>query len=179
MNDIINQIYSNNNDCITGFINDLQKIINNTKDNILKQKIQNHKIDLDEQKENYNDDNFDISDIKDERVKIKFGKKRKKQQLLEESSEEKKEFYEKLKIKDSDLKSELYKKCINEMIKEIENIINKMNCIINENNKNKAIIVNLISSFQQKEKFNEFKINDKNKQEIKFEDGKYIGQIIN
>ena len=99
MNDIINQIYSNNNDCITGFINDLQQIINNTKDNILKQKIQNHEIDLDEQKENYNDDNFDISDIKDERVKIKFGKKRKKQQLLEESSEkEEREFNERINI---------------------------------------------------------------------------------
>ena len=116
MNDIINQIYSNNNDCITGFVNDLQQIINNTKDNIFKQKIKKELIDLDEQNENYNDDIYDISDSKDKNIKIKIGKKRKKQ-LLKESLEKEKEFNERIKIKDIDSKSLLYKRCINEMIK--------------------------------------------------------------
>ena len=66
----------------------------------------------------------------------------------------------------------------NLIIKILGNVINKMNYIINENKKNIDLIRNDISSILKK--FDELKINNTiNNQELKFPDGKYIGQVVN
>ena len=67
-------------------------------------------------------------------------------------------------------------------IQRLGNIINKMNYMINENKKNVQLIRNDISSLYNKmnKRFDELNINNNiiNK-EIKYEDGKYIGQVVN
>ena len=65
-------------------------------------------------------------------------------------------------------------------IKILGNVINKINYIINENKKNLQLR-NDISSLYDKlsKRFDKLEINNINKQEIKFSDGKYIGQVVN
>ena len=67
-------------------------------------------------------------------------------------------------------------------IKRISDIIIKMNFIINENRKNMGLIMsqftkleNQISQLSQTLKFN----NINNQQELKCENGKYVGQVVN
>ena len=71
----------------------------------------------------------------------------------------------------------------NLVIKRIGDIIIKMNFIINENKKNTELIINHISLLQNQmnKKFDELKFNNNqiNKQEIKYKDGRYIGQVVN
>ena len=64
-------------------------------------------------------------------------------------------------------------------IKILGNVINKINYIINEN-KNLELLRNDISSLYDKlsKRFDKLEINNINKQEIKFSDGKYIGQVV-
>ena len=66
-------------------------------------------------------------------------------------------------------------------IKILSNVINKINYIINENKKNLQLLRNDISSMcnQINKRFDKLEINNINKQEIKFNDGKYIGQVVN
>ena len=62
------------------------------------------------------------------------------------------------------------------------NVINKINYIINENKKNLQPSRNDIPSLcnQMNKRFDELKINNINKQELKWSDGsKYIGQVVN
>ena len=65
------------------------------------------------------------------------------------------------------------------IIKILSHIILKINNMINENNKNTELIRNDISKLykQINKKFDEIKINDK--QELKCENGKYVGQVVN
>ena len=68
------------------------------------------------------------------------------------------------------------------IIKTLGNIIIKMNCIINENNKNLEMIRNDINKIynHMDKKFDELNFNNKiNNQELQRKDGKYIGQVIN
>jgi hypothetical protein len=74
------------------------------------------------------------------------------------------------------------------IIKRIGDIIIKMNNIINENKKNTELIINHISSLQialqEKitQKFDELivnKPNNINQQELKYNEGKYIGEVAN
>ena len=71
----------------------------------------------------------------------------------------------------------------NLVIKRIGDIIIKMNFIINENKKNTQLIINHISLLQNQmnKKFDELKFNNNqiNKQEIKYNKGRYIGQVVN
>ena len=72
----------------------------------------------------------------------------------------------------------------NLVIKRIGDIINKMNFIINDNKKNTELIINHISILQNQmnKKFDELKfnnINQINNQELKYDDGRYIGQVVN
>ena len=66
-------------------------------------------------------------------------------------------------------------------IKILGNVINKINYIINENKKNLQLLRNDISSLcnQINKRFDKLEINNINKQELKFNDGKYIGQVVN
>ena len=74
----------------------------------------------------------------------------------------------------------------NLIIKRIGDLIIKMNYSINENKKNTEVIINYISSMQNKlynqmnKKFDEFKINNTiNNKELRINNGKYIGQVVN
>ena len=178
--DIINKIYSNNNDSFIKIINSLQQIIDDTQEVFIKQKENNNEInneiDLDEEKRNKDfDSNYlDINTDKKTETEIKLGEKRKKQLISDENLYDKDDaINEDIKNKEIKNKSEVSncKRCIIEMIKRIKTIIVKMNSIINEKNNNKEIIINLISTLenQQKEKA----------KEIIYDDGKYIGQIVN
>ena len=66
----------------------------------------------------------------------------------------------------------------NLIIISLKNVVTKINGIINENKKNLELIRNDILSLynQMNKRFDELKINE---QELKYEDGKYIGQINN
>ena len=66
-------------------------------------------------------------------------------------------------------------------IKIVGNVINKINYIINENKKNLQLLRNDISSLynQINKRFDKLEINNINKQELKFNDGKYIGEVVN
>ena len=67
-------------------------------------------------------------------------------------------------------------------ISRLGNVINKLNFIINENKKNIQLIRNDISSMsnQLNKRFDELNINNNiiNK-EIKYKNGRYVGQIVN
>ena len=67
----------------------------------------------------------------------------------------------------------------NIIIKRISDIIIKLNIIINENKKNIELIRNDIQLMINK--FDELKFNNNinNNKELKYKDGKYIGQVIN
>ena len=70
----------------------------------------------------------------------------------------------------------------NIIIKRISDIINKINYIVNENKKNFQLIRNDITLLynQMNKRFDELKINNKiNNQEIKYKDGRYIGEVVN
>ena len=69
----------------------------------------------------------------------------------------------------------------NLIIKNIGNAINKINYIINENKKNFETIRNDISlmNANMNKRFDELSINNIKKEELKFKDGKYIGQVVN
>ena len=63
-------------------------------------------------------------------------------------------------------------------IKIISDIIIKMNFIINENRKNMRLIMNQLNKFEQfSQNLNINNIN--NQQELKLENGRYIGQVVN
>ena len=62
-------------------------------------------------------------------------------------------------------------------IKILGNVINKINYIINENKKILQLLRNEISDFNHK--IDNLNINNINKQELKFDDGKYIGEVVN
>ena len=69
----------------------------------------------------------------------------------------------------------------NLIVSKLGNIINKINYIINEN-KNVELIRNDISSLYNKlnKRFDELNINNSIiTQEIKYEDGRYVGQVVN
>ena len=75
----------------------------------------------------------------------------------------------------------------NLIIKRIGDIINKMNFIINDNKKNTQLIINHISSLENKimnglnKKFDQLNINNNqlNNQIVNYNYGRYVGQIIN
>ena len=67
----------------------------------------------------------------------------------------------------------------NIIIKRISDIIIKMNFIINDNKKNTELIIKHINNLQNQMIQNFNKLQNNNKQEIKYNDGKYIGQVIN
>ena len=75
----------------------------------------------------------------------------------------------------------------NLIIKRIGDIINKMNFIINDNKKNTQLIINHISSLENKimnglnKKFDQLNINNNqlNNQIKNYNNGRYVGQIIN
>ena len=82
----------------------------------------------------------------------------------------------------NDLNQLMYSIHDNIIIKRISDIINKMNYIVNENKKNFELIRNDITLLynQMNKRFDELKINNKiNNQEIKFNDGRYIGEVVN
>ena len=69
----------------------------------------------------------------------------------------------------------------NLIIKTLGNVITKMNYIINENKKNVELIRNDISLLYNKlnKRFDNLQINNINKQELKYDDGRYVGHIVN
>ena len=67
----------------------------------------------------------------------------------------------------------------NIIIKRISDIIIKMNFIINDNKKNTELIIKHINNLQNQMIQNFNKLQNNNKQEIKYNDGKYIGQVVN
>ena len=79
----------------------------------------------------------------------------------------------------------------NLIIKRIGDIITKMNFIINENRKNTQLIMDQFASLQNQlaqvqnqlaqmnKKFDELKINNINNQEIRYKNGRYVGQVVN
>ena len=70
----------------------------------------------------------------------------------------------------------------NLIIKTLWNIINKMNNIINENKKNLELIRNDIKQMFNKidKNINELKINNViNNKDLKYDNGRYVGQIVN
>ena len=69
----------------------------------------------------------------------------------------------------------------NLITKKIEEIINKINFIINENKKNIDLIIKQNSSLhnQINNQFYESKINNNDNQKLKCENGIYIGQVVN
>ncbi len=82
----------------------------------------------------------------------------------------------------NDLNQLMYSIHDNIIIKRISDIINKINYIVNENKKNFELIRNDITLLynQMNKRFDELKINNKiNNQEIKFKDGRYIGEVVN
>ena len=82
----------------------------------------------------------------------------------------------------NDLNQLMYSIHDNIIIKRISDIINKMNYIVNENKKNFELIRNDISLIYNKmnKRFDKLEINNKiNNQEIKFKDGRYIGEVVN
>ena len=54
--------------------------------------------------------------------------------------------------------------------------IDKINSIIETNNKGLELIQNDYSSLSQK--FDELKINNRNEQELVYEEGRYVGQVL-
>ena len=69
-------------------------------------------------------------------------------------------------------------------IKRIGDIITKMNYIIKENKKNTQLIINHIASLQNQlseinQNIKDFKNNNMNIQEIKHDNGRYVGQVVN
>ena len=68
----------------------------------------------------------------------------------------------------------------NLIIQRLGNIITKMNYIINENKKNVELIRNDISTLYNKlnKRFDELNINN-NIKEIKYDNGRYVGQFVN
>ena len=70
----------------------------------------------------------------------------------------------------------------NIIIKRINDIINKMNYIVNEKKKNFELIRNDITLLEKKinKRFDKLEINNKmNNQEIKFSNGRYVGEVVN
>ena len=66
----------------------------------------------------------------------------------------------------------------NIIIKRISDIIIKMNFIINDNKKNTELIIKHINNLQNQMIQNFNKLQNNNKQEIKHNNGKYIGQVV-
>ena len=82
----------------------------------------------------------------------------------------------------NDLNQLMYSIHDNIIIKRISDIINKINYIVNENKKNFQLIRNDITSLEKKinKRFDKLEINNKiNNQEIKYKDGRYIGEVVN
>ena len=70
----------------------------------------------------------------------------------------------------------------NLIIKTLGNIINKMNNIISENKKNLELLRNDIKQMlnQMNKKFDNLNVNNTiNNKELKYEDGSYIGPVVN
>ena len=79
----------------------------------------------------------------------------------------------------------------NLIIKRIADIIIKMNFIINENRKNTQLIMDQIALLhnhnaqvqnqlaQMNKKFDKLNINNINNQEIRYNEGRYVGQVVN
>ena len=69
-------------------------------------------------------------------------------------------------------------------IKRISDIIIKINSAINENKKNTQLIIEHITNLQNQmtqmsKKFDELKINNISNKEIKYDDRRYVGQVVN
>ena len=67
-------------------------------------------------------------------------------------------------------------------IKRISDVIIKMNFIINENKKTRELIMNQFTLFQNQisQLSKKFDINNiNNQQELKYDNGKYVGQVVN
>ena len=69
-------------------------------------------------------------------------------------------------------------------IKRISDIIIKINSAINENKKNTQLIIDHITNLQNQitqmsKKFDELKINNISIKEIKYDDRRYVGQVVN
>ena len=151
MDNLETKINSIDKNCLgDDIVNDLQQIINYINENILiKKKENDDEINLDEE-DAQNEEN-EFSENKKE-MKVKLGKKRKKDKLSEKNKEKLNE------AKVDKLKE--YQNHVIEIIKLIKNIVIKMNNnLINDNKKNNNDIIN--------------------NQEIKYNDGKYIGQVLN
>ena len=165
-NNIRSKINSDNNDLLKEIVDYLQQIIKYAKDNLIKRE-KNDEINLEENKSDDIELSCEKNEIKD---KIKLGEKINRAEFFCEIEDEENESN---KIKNNTrflldkkmwkLKEINYHKYINEIIKKIEDIIIKIN---------KNIINNAFKKNQEK-------IDDKNDQEIKYEDGRYIGQVIN
>jgi len=129
---------------------------------------------------------------KEKKIKINLGEKRKRDETLEEKEEE--EFTKlnnsnenklvPLKCDKDELKSK-EKNCTiygKEIVKRIENIMDKINFIIDDNKTTTELQLNNISLFnklmQVNKTLDDCKSNNINNQELKLEDGKYIGQVF-
>ena len=187
-NNITSKINSNKNDLLNEIVDYLQQIIKYTKDNLIKRE-KNDEINLEENKSDDIELSCEKNEIKD---KIKLGEKINRAGEKDDEDNESNEIKKNIEFlpnkKRLKLKEINYHKYINEIIKKIEDIIIKINKnIINNNN-------NLKSKFQNSKNKNlcELKINSFNfiikkigkfsidkDQEIKYDDGRYIGQVIN
>ena len=188
INNIESKINSNNNDVLKEIVDYLNQIIKYAKDNLIKRE-KNDEINLEE--ENQSDD-IELSNNKNEiQDKIKLGEKSRRAEFFCEKGDEENGTFEiknnprfLLNKKGSKLKEINYHKYINEIIKTIETIIIKINKNIINNNINSQLQISKNKKFDELEinSFNfiiknigEFSI-DKD-QEIKYDDGRYIGQL--
>ena len=190
-----NEIYLKYNDLLINIGYNLQEISNYTQENLLKQKEKNNEINLIEEEEQKDDEFFFFEKGIKEEMNSELGKKRKKYESLYEDDENEynksskirlnkksksvsKKETENLSFNNKSDKLEL-KDCYHhgiEIIKRINNLIVKINIVINEHLKK----INHISSLLDKkdEKLKEEEINN-NIQELKYNNGRYVGEIVN
>ena len=205
MNSLYKKISSDNNNLLLWIVNDLQQIVSYTKENIMKEQENNEGISLDEeesQSEEFqclseNREDKTIEKPQNTQFRIKFGKENKillERRTEKEENEDLNFFSDNKKIKKRNeyhypkdllkIKEKYYKKRDQEIINRIENLIKKLIYVYNDNKKNSELIINNFSFFQKKleemnKKFKEEENNNLTYQTKRYQDGNYIGNVLN
>ena len=186
-NFIKQECLNSNNENNAKYVNNSKNIIDNSEDNLIKQRRESdNEINLDDIKEIEDNNNLvNKNENKIKKTQKNFGNKRELSKLLKKSLKIKfnvdNELYEKIKNENIKLKSEeiIYKRYIDELIEIINNLIAEMKYIIKENNNNLALIINHINKIQNQLDILEKVDYKKNNIKLKLRNGKYIGQILN
>jgi hypothetical protein len=189
-------------------INDLQQIIGYMNDNSLKDKMNNKEINLNEeegpqekiQSVSFQNDTHKEIPQKNKKYEIRLGKKKHRTEIQDNNEKDESSSFIRLnknktkKINDNNpaydilnLKENYFQyneNHYNEIIKRIENVIKKMIFIYNDNKKNTELILNRFSSLKNKiekmsKNIDEFENNPMNIQAKNFQDGIYLGRILN